>query len=102
MPKDWKKLLDLTYDLHYNNKVMKYKSYIELEHIATSIPHTEPLNTKECQLFLEGSDASHQLAFDSIADRMDLKVGMDESGVYEDHLGNHYFTEKIVVDGITI
>ena len=53
-------------------------------------------------MFLEGSDASHELAFDSIADRMDLKVGMDESGVYEDHLGNHYFTEKIVVDGITI
>ena len=77
----------------------KYKNYIELEHIATSIPHVEPLNGKECQLFMEGSQASLSMAHDSIAHRMDIKVGLDEGGVFEDYLGNHYFTEAIYIEG---
>ena len=76
-----------------------FKNYIELEHIATTIPHVEPLNAKECQLFMEGSPASLKMAYDSIADRMDVKVGLDEDGVYEDYLGNHYFTEAVYVEG---
>ena len=77
----------------------KYKNYIELEHIATRIPHVEPLNGKECQLFMEGSPASLSMAYDSIADRMECKVGLDEDGVFEDYLVNHYFTEAIYIEG---
>ena len=39
------------------------------------------------------------MAFDSIADRMGIKWSEDEDGVYEDHLGNHYFVDRIVIDG---
>jgi hypothetical protein len=48
---------------------------------------------------MEGSPASLKMAYDSIADRMDVKVGLDEDGVYEDYLGNHYFTEAVYVEG---
>jgi len=78
----------------------KYKHYIELEHIATTIPHIEPLNGKECQLLINGSVAANEMAFDSIAERMGCNVDVDEDGsVTKDHLGNHYFVDKIVVDG---
>lgn len=78
---------------------MNYKSYIELEHIATTIPHKEPLNTKECQLLLTDVNVCTEMAFDSIADRLGIKWGVDEDGAYEDHLGNHYFIDRIVIDG---
>lgn len=99
------KIVDLCNQLYYNKALLKdknmakYKNYIELEHIATRIPHVEPLNGKECQLFMEGSQASLSMAYDSIADRMECKVGVDEDGVYEDYLGNHYFTEAIYIEG---
>ena len=74
--------------------------YIELEHIATTIVHTEALNGKECQLILNGSNDAMEMAFDSIAERIGCNVYVDEDGlVTRDHLGNHYTVEKIVVDG---
>jgi len=48
---------------------------------------------------MEGSPASLSMAYDSIADRMECKVGLDEDGVFEDYLGNHYFTEAIYIEG---
>tara|TARA_R110000822_G_C15273080_1_gene489422 strand:- start:977 stop:1318 length:342 start_codon:yes stop_codon:yes gene_type:complete len=94
-------LVDLCNSLYYNKALTEneMKNYIELEHIATKIPHVEPLNYKECQLFMEGSDASLSIAYDSIASRMDLKMGIDEGGVFEDYLGNHYFTNNVFIDG---
>ena len=77
---------------------MKYKNYIELEHIATKQPHIEPLNSKECQLLLVDTNVCSEMAFDSIADRMGIKWSEDEDGVYEDHLGNHYFVDRIVIN----
>ena len=74
--------------------------YIELEHIATTIIHTEALNGKECQLLLNGSKDAAELAFDSIAERMGCNIDVDEDGlVTRDHLGNHYFIDQIVIDG---
>jgi len=74
--------------------------YIVLEHIATTIVHTEPLNGKECQLLLNGSVDANEMAFDSIAERIGCNVYVDEDGsVTRDHLGNHYFVDKIVIDG---
>jgi len=98
------RVVDLCNQLYYNNPLKekpmsKYKNYIALEHIATTIPHVEPLNAKECQLFMEGSSDSLKMAYDSIADRMECKVGLDEDGVYEDYLGNHYFTEAVYIEG---
>ena len=78
---------------------MNYKSYIELEHIATKQQHTEPLNSKECQLLLIDTNVCSEMAFDSIADRMGIKWSEDEDCVFEDHLGNHYFIDRIVIDG---
>jgi len=79
---------------------MNYKHYIRLEHIATTYPHVEPLNGKECQLLLNGSKDACELAFDSIAERMGCNIDVDEDGlVTKDHLGNHYLIDQIVVDG---
>lgn len=74
--------------------------YIVLEHIATTIVHTEPLNGKECQLLLNGSTDANEMAFDSIAERIGCNVLVDEDGsVTKDYLGNHYVVDKIVIDG---
>ena len=28
-----------------------------------------------------------------------VRLGLDEDGVFEDYLGNHYFTEAIYIEG---